>query len=237
MTKGLISGQYPTPEIYDLSYFKGGNGLVSYPSNMRYLDPKSEYKSKFIDILDWMARYSRGGKVLDVGSGPCHLHTWAKSKHSEFEIYSLDFSREILSWSQRALKTNLATCASATMFPFEGESFSVVVLSDVLEHMWPKDSQKAVAEAYRVLKPKGNVFINIPNRDSWVKGSEKISGHVWLATVDEMKNLLVTEGFQRNSIRYFTRGFKFTKHFRSLAQSDLRLPIGGRSIFMTASKS
>jgi len=52
--------------------------------------------------------------------------------------------------------------ASAECLPYRDESFDVVLLHEVLEHV--RDDRAAVTEAYRVLRPGGHIVIFAPNR-------------------------------------------------------------------------
>ena len=54
---------------------------------------------------------------------------------------------------------------SLDQIQFEKESFDVVTLWDVLEHL--HDPSKAVAEIFRILKPDGILVFRVPNLDSW----------------------------------------------------------------------
>ncbi len=62
-----------------------------------------------------------------------------------------------------------AQVADAENLPFESDSFDVVYSFGVLHHT--PDTQKAIDEVYRVLKPGGKIIIMLYNRTSL---------HVWL---------------------------------------------------------
>lgn len=44
----------------------------------------------------------------------------------------------------------------------DDESFDVIIMSQVIEHMYPPDLPKALAECYRILKPKGILIVDCP---------------------------------------------------------------------------
>lgn len=236
-TKGRINDRVFNPGLYDFKYYVGGKADlgIQFPPDSSYLNRDSHYKYKFIDTLHWIANYLTAGKLLDVGSGPTHLTHWAKSLQFPFSIISCDISREILKW---ALENNgaIPVVSFADTLPFRDNSFDGVLLSDVLEHMNPDDSVTAVCEAQRVLDTRGWIFINIPNRITWSSAAKKDQGHIWLPTIAEMQELLITAGFSEESIHYFTRGFPFSKAVRRLTQVDFRFPAFGRSIFICAQK-
>lgn len=50
--------------------------------------------------------------------------------------------------------------------PFSNDSFDMVVCVEVLEHLYPKEVEKAMSELARVLKPKGHAILATPNYKS-----------------------------------------------------------------------
>ena len=54
--------------------------------------------------------------------------------------------------------------APAEALPFRDETFDAAVGGDVIEHVG--DAQKTIAEAHRVLRPGGRLFLATPNRHS-----------------------------------------------------------------------
>ena len=237
-TKGQIEGRPPSFELYDLDYYLGNKSDqgIQYPKDGSYLDPESDYKYKFIDILGWIRGFVPNGTVLDVGSGPSHLAYWAHKLELPFKIVGCDVSRDILRWAKE--KNGLSAIVGlGHKLPFRKQAFDAVLFSDVLEHMWPKDAQRSVEQTFRILKQGGYIFINIPNRITWSDAAKRDEGHVWLPTTVEMEELLRKGNFDQASISCFTRGFPLSSLYRKVFGSDLRLSIFGRSIFIAAQKS
>lgn len=58
-----------------------------------------------------------------------------------------------------------AVCASLSHAPFAPQSFSVVTMFHVLEHLY--DPAAYVDEARRLLKPGGRLIVQVPNIDCW----------------------------------------------------------------------
>ena len=53
-----------------------------------------------------------------------------------------------------------------TDWPFRSNTFDVLLMSDVLEHLY--NERRALEESYRVLKPEGMLFLTLPNQEtSW----------------------------------------------------------------------
>lgn len=238
-TKGIIPGRRPgSAHFYDLDYFAGHKKSlgIQFPENGSYMNPNSAYRYKFQDTLKWIRSCMPGGKLLDVGSGPAHLTYWAKKMYSPLSIVSCDVSQPILDWAQNH---NGATpvVSKGYQLPFRDGSFDGVLFADVLEHMLPEQAQIAAQEAFRILQPGGSIFINIPNRVTWSDAAKRDQGHVWLPNTYEMRDLLYSTGFAPETIHHFTRGFPKSAELRRLTGKDLRAPILGRSIFISAQKS
>ena len=114
-------------------------------------------------------------RVLDVGCGGGFL-----SNHLSqvgFEVDGLDASAESLVVAARRDPTGNVryTRGDALSLPFANESFEVVCAMDFLEHV--EDPTRVVAEAARVLRPRGLFFFHTFNRNllAWlvvIKGVE-----------------------------------------------------------------
>lgn len=238
-TRGHLPGRSPgNSDFYDVGYFAGAKRSlgIQFPEDGSYLDPNSQYQNKFKDTLRWIRERVPEGRILDVGSGPTHLTYWARKLKLPLSIISCDVSQPILSWAK---EHNEATpvVSNGHQLPFTEDSFDGVLFADVLEHMWPQDAQRATQEALRILNPGGSIFINIPNRVTWNDAAKRDQGHVWLPTVHEMKELLETTGFDPESIHHYTRGFPMTNRVRKVTNRDLKAPMLGRSIFISAQKA
>src|SRR5581483_8341823 len=79
-------------------------------------------------------------------------------------------------------------CA-AERLPFPEETFDVVVASDVIEHV--QDAGAVVAEAARVLRRGGLLFLATPNRFSL-----GLEPHVRLLSSFELRRLLQVSGLE-----------------------------------------
>lgn len=106
---------------------------------------------------------TRNLDVLDVGCGPgaqCLL--WAEHGH---RVSGIDISADFVNLA----RTRLARAGfearfengSATALPFESGSRDVVLVPELLEHV--ADWQSVLAEAYRVLRPNGVVYLSTTN--------------------------------------------------------------------------
>jgi SAM-dependent methyltransferase len=100
----------------------------------------------------------RGKRILDVGCG-LGMYVSQLRQFSD-QVYGVDVDHEKVAQASRWLP-NLQV-SPAERLPFEDESFDVVLLNEVLEHV--EDDRRAIREAYRVLAPGGHFLIYAPNR-------------------------------------------------------------------------
>lgn len=104
---------------------------------------------------------SRGvDRLLDVGS--------AEGDNTKFYLnkarrtFALDFNPTFISKGKRRLSSINFVVAKSEHLPFKHNSFSVVTLTEVLEHI--SDEQKTIDEIYRVLKPNGRLILSVPHK-------------------------------------------------------------------------
>ncbi len=110
--------------------------------------------------------------VLDLGCGRGELAL--SFGLSGWDTYGIDYSEVSIEicrklkerWIKNSpqMKLNFKK-ADVSNLPFRDESFDAVVMSDLVEHLDEKKLILSYIEAYRVLKPKGKIFIHTsPNK-------------------------------------------------------------------------
>jgi len=130
-----------------------------YDPVIRRLFPEEALKSALIA----QASIQPGHEVLDMGCGTGTLTLKIKQTHSDASIYGLDVDPEILDIARRkakhAEKTILLQQGTATNLPYTNESFDHVFISLMLHHLPTQDKRRALAEAFRVLRPGGELHV------------------------------------------------------------------------------
>jgi 2-polyprenyl-6-hydroxyphenyl methylase/3-demethylubiquinone-9 3-methyltransferase len=126
--------------------------------------------------------------VLDVGCGAGSQSIfWTKGGH---HYHGIDINEPLIKLAQqRAIEQGLDVCfdvASATAIPNFDESFDIVLLPELLEHV--ADWQGCLNEAVRVLRPGGLIYINTSSK---------------LCPVQQEFNLPVYSWYPRPLKRYF----------------------------------
>jgi ubiquinone/menaquinone biosynthesis C-methylase UbiE len=149
----------------------------------------------------------RGTRLLEIGSGMGHL---VGQLEDTFTTYGLDLNHWAVKQSKAVInKTNLET-ASAQELPFTDNSFNVVIIKHIVEHL--PNPQRAINEIGRVTEKGGTLILATPNLDSLLKpwkGDQWIGyrdpTHISLKQPAEWFSFIEKAGFEIK--RVFADGF------------------------------
>ena len=142
---------------------------------------------------------SHGDLVLDHGCGVGDLITLLKGKYCTVGI---DAFPAAVRYARDANPNSLVAQGDIMALPFCDASFDAVVSLDVLYHANVTDDTEAMAEIWRILKPGGRVFLQLPAYE-WLR-----SGHDVVAmtrkryTATEVRACLEKAGFVPERIGY-----------------------------------
>lgn len=130
-----------------------------YDPMMRWLFPESGIKAALIA----QTHIQSGQTVLDMGCGTGTLTLLIKQTEPGATIYGLDMDLQALNIArekiEKAEQNVILQQGSATCLPYPDESFDRVFASLMLHHLTREDKQQALREAFRVLKPGGELHV------------------------------------------------------------------------------
>lgn len=133
--------------------------------------------------------------ILDVGCGTGLNLKWLERYAPAEAIKGLDVEKTALDFC-RERGRNLLMLASATDLPFADASFDLVTSFDVLVQIpGEKADEKAIAEMYRVLKPKGVAFVRAAAYEWMRSGHDKALNTQRRYTVGSLSQKLENAGF------------------------------------------
>lgn len=217
--------------------FTDSDMLFLYENDLRGLfnsDSKSltrfYFETRFRQIIKILTRFCVKGKskVLDVGCAQGNF-TLTSSSQGWYSV-GLDLKSSFLRYAKMKAeaheKKNVEfICASAYFLPFRSEVFDVIILGEILEHLFRP--QKGLLEARKSLKPSGYCLITTPNAERWSpklrivkilnfyskteftmkkRGKEmecKPNEHVFEFSKFELLNLVLNLGFKVEKFRFF----------------------------------
>ena len=133
--------------------------------------------------------------ILDVGCGTGKN----MEELSQFgNVWGVDVADEALSFCKKRGLINIKK-GEAEHLPFNKESFDVVCVLDVLEHV---DDKLTVKEIKKVLRNEGFIIVTVPAYDwLWSKWDEML-GHKRRYTKRQLGDVLKKEGFIIKKITY-----------------------------------
>ncbi|NVM22029.1 MAG: class I SAM-dependent methyltransferase [Desulfobacterales bacterium] len=152
-----------------------------------------------------------GKRILDVGCGTGFI---SRSLTGKNEVHGVDISAEYLSRAASyGIKTEQWDIQKG--LPFDSSSFDVVLLAEVLEHVF--DTDALLSEVRRVLKEDGVLVLTVPNVCSLVSRvqvglgrlpsyvehhcREGMAGHIRGYNLPAVKKQLLEHGFKIDNIR------------------------------------
>jgi len=171
-------------------------------------------KNRYIPDLETIKKWYNGGKILEMGSVPCHF-TYILKKMG-LAVTGLDIDPNRSKQFIEKHKLDVIKCdIEKDKIPFKNNSFDLVIFNEILEHL-RIDPIFALKEVNRVLKPNKNMILTTPNLYSIINISsflmgksindaydefDKIhtlghAGHVREFSSNEVKRFLKNTGFE-----------------------------------------
>jgi cyclopropane fatty-acyl-phospholipid synthase-like methyltransferase len=186
-------------EHYDSSdYFEG--------ERARHLtDAASAFQRYRIAKVVDLAAPTPADRVVDLGCGWGTFELALADRVAE--IVGVDFSERAIELCRRRLATDPRAnvrfvCADAAATGLGSGAYDLVIAADLFEHLYPADSARVAAEAYRLLAPGGRVAVWTPHRGHVLEilknrniVLERDVTHVDYKSMEAMKRLLSDAGF------------------------------------------
>jgi len=153
-------------------------------------------------------------RILEIGCGDGTYINAVKHRYATAETFGCDINIDGITQAQKKDGETKHLVCDAVFLPYKGETFDMIIIIDVLEHIL--DIKSALREIYRVLKKEGKLYCHIPCEGQpftiqWFlwklrlpghKLKEEICGHVQRFTFDTIDHLTKLNKFEINSIEY-----------------------------------
>ncbi|MEM9882341.1 MAG: class I SAM-dependent methyltransferase [Planctomycetota bacterium] len=149
--------------------------------------------SHYRPILSHVVRHGRPGPLLDLGAGTGLLVECAT--RFGFTATGLDASPDAVAIGRsRFPAIDLRHHDLDQPLPLDDDAFIAVVMNQVIEHLPPTVAERALGEAYRVLRPGGLLYVASPCRLNRAERDADPT-HVHLYRPSELRALLTRLGF------------------------------------------
>ncbi len=149
------------PAVYTREYYLTDcTGYHEFKRNYgRTLEPRLREVVKYIDV-------KKGMKVLDIGCGRGELVLWAAAKGAD--AVGIDYSLDAIKLAQLALKKRKKELKGKASFQlvdgnelkYPSNTFDLVIMTEILEHLYPEEQAKITKNINKILKPGGQLFFH-----------------------------------------------------------------------------
>lgn len=203
--------------------------MNGYDKLARYYD--TDNPPVWQEVKDLLSNIKFGVSVLDIGCGTGRIR---QVLPDNINYMGLDNSPELLEVAERRHPNNKFIQADARQLPLGDNSFDAVLLIAVAHHFFAQaDRIKVLAEAKRVLRPGGHLYLTVwnLNRPKWWpqwKGwrkvfvpsqhNSKIIRQYYAYTPSNLKRELEKAGFRINKIGYNTNNWLKSRNIVVKAQ-------------------
>lgn len=164
----------------------------------RKFNPIVDEEPSFAQILNYkfIQPYIKDKKVLDVGCWSGQIEKLAVKDAKE--IVGIDPGEDAIKFARRQIPKARFIVGTIDNIPFKNNSFDVVLLLEVLEHI-PKDTELAgLKEINRVLKENAFLLLTTPNNNFFSILSDPaffLIGHRHYSE-DKLREFLEESGFE-----------------------------------------
>lgn len=115
-------------------------------------------------------------------------------------VTGIDISHEYMQFCADRGHRRVVT-GSGYELPFQDNSFDMVALFDVIEHI--EDDIRVLEEVRRVLKPDGRVFISVPAYQFLFSQNDRVAHHLRRYTAGRLDSTLRCAGLKSSKLTYF----------------------------------
>jgi 2-polyprenyl-3-methyl-5-hydroxy-6-metoxy-1,4-benzoquinol methylase len=194
----------PVPDMaensdqYEENYFTGQSGMNFFDETITKNDAL-RFK-QVLNIID--SFHNKKGRILDIGCATGNFLTVAK--HSGWEIFGFEKSRFAAQYTAKKLSAVVGE-GNFCQNTYPDLFFDAITMNHTLEHL--ANPAETLNQAYRILKPGGILYIEVPNFNSWQGQSQKSNWedlrpeqHLYHYTPQSLQYLLANAQFQRTRL-------------------------------------
>jgi 2-polyprenyl-3-methyl-5-hydroxy-6-metoxy-1,4-benzoquinol methylase len=195
------------------------------------------YQDKFMDFNLYNESYKffcstlnkDKSKILDIGCGPGNITRFLTSKRSDFDIYGIDFSSNMIELAKKnnpLARFSVMDCRNISNFK---TTYDGIICGFCIPYLSSKECTSFITDCYNLLNNEGLLYI------SFVEGDPKKSGYQVGSTGDkvffhyhrleDLKNQLMINNFQEIDLfKYDYKKSEFVSelHIVIIAKKSIR---------------
>lgn len=184
----IIGRYYDSPDY--ISHSDSKKGVV----NLLYHFLRKQMLRKKVNMV---SKYTLGARLLDIGSGTGYFLNAARERG--YQVTGIEKDSKAREYAITSFGLDVKD--EHSLWAIESESFDVVTLWHVLEHM--QNLNEVVAKIKSILKPDGVMILALPNHKSHDAKKYKeywaaydVPRHLWHFTPDTVEKLLSKHQFE-----------------------------------------
>lgn len=138
------------------------------------------------------------GKVLDIGFGSGIVEELLSKKDKKLKVYGIDIAKESVRLIKEKVPHGEFRLGSILKLPYKQNTFDYVLSLEILEHIQPHNTFKALAEVKRVIRQGGHFIVSVPlneGLEEMIARGENPNAHVRVYTPELIKAELRIVGF------------------------------------------
>lgn len=151
----------------------------------------------FFDLIEHSLAGRRNLQILEVGCGAGGMLALLQRFG---RVHGVDIAHDYLRYCRHRGHRRLVA-GSGYDLPFADDSFDLVALFDVIEHI--EDDHRVLAETRRVLRPGGQVFISVPAYEFLWSQNDRVAHHLRRYTSGQLSRKLAGAGLKPEKLTYF----------------------------------
>jgi SAM-dependent methyltransferase len=213
-TGGTDTRGFDPALYYTKDYFSGGHA----DGYSDYLGSEQVLRREFARSVDFIRRYRRGGRLLEIG---CAYGFFLMEARGHFDVIGLELAKDAADHARGAGLNVLQGQADEETLGKVGNA-DIIVMLDVIEHL--SDPRQTLALCFRYINPGGIVVITTGDFGSLLARCARKNWrlmtppqHLWFFTREGMRRLSAGAGF---SMLHFGHPWKIVP--ASLALFQLR---------------
>jgi len=152
-------------------------------------------------LLSLSKRPSRQPRILDAGCGTGG-NLYALERAGYTDLSGFDLSPIALEFCHKRGLDHVRQ-GSITDIPFDSDTFDIIVSCDVVTDAGTDNEMTALHELYRVLRPGGRLFLNLPAFSFLRSEHDRATDVARRVTVPEIKRKLTQAGFRMRRSTYW----------------------------------
>ena len=178
-----------------------------------------DFSYKWPAIKNYLPK-NRNITILDFGCGTGIFIGKLKEANPQSHLIGIDISREGIKQAKKKFPdVKFHVVQDGQIFPLIDSSVDFILATDVIEHVYETD--KTLAEFYRILKPNGKLLLTTPYHGliknliivlfAFEKIFDPLEAHIRFYTKKSLFQILKKQGFEINKYGRFGRFYPFSR--------------------------